>query len=93
MLQLGVSCPGRDNPRTYGQARGLTVGVGGGYRSDAANPAHASAVNVSVPPSRFVVSRTITPWSEATSTQLPLVPLYLLLRQFRLPSSMFPPRS
>jgi hypothetical protein len=42
------------------------------YVSDAANAVQAAAVNVSVPLSRFVVSRVMTmPESLASSTQLP----------------------
>jgi hypothetical protein len=38
------------------------------YRSEAVKLSHASALNVSVMLSRLVVSRTITPCADATST-------------------------
>jgi hypothetical protein len=43
------------------------------YLSEAVNVCHAVAVKLRVPPSRSVVSRTITPASDATSTHCPPV--------------------
>ena len=45
------------------------------YLTDAVNFCHVRTVNLSVTPSRSLVSRTITPSAEAASTQLPLVPV------------------
>ena len=47
----------------------------GAYRSDAVNRSHASALKVSVPPSRLVVSQTSTLLVLATSTQALSPPL------------------
>src|ERR1700722_9172838 len=54
------------------------------YRSDLMNRSHAPAVTASVPPPRFVVSRTRTTGTElATSTQPPPPePEYVAFRQF-----------
>ena len=48
--------------------RGFRLVPGLAYRSEAVNLSHASALNVSVMLSRLVVSRTITPCADATST-------------------------
>jgi hypothetical protein len=42
--------------------------LGAAYLSVSVNVCHASALNVRVRPSRSVVSRTITPLPDATST-------------------------
>ncbi len=51
-------------------------GTGGPYLSEAVKVRQAPAGTVSVTPSRSVVSRTVTPCAEATSTHCPpLLPL------------------
>ena len=68
LFPYGVAVETTEAADNRSVVRGFRFVPGLGYRSEAVKLSHASALNVSVVLSRLVVSRTITPCADATST-------------------------